>query len=336
MAIRLRVEIGKPCRAGRVFRDLRREFVLFLVPRVGAQIEVRPARDALQFLETEGGIPVHQVVGLLGVVGEIFPRHVKDPDVVPADADVFPPGEAVFQPTILPFVLGTGMDEELDLQHVEFADAEQEVAGIDLVAESLAHLGDAEGQLARRGGQYVVEINEDALGRFGTQEGISPFFRYRPHLGLEHQVEGPRLGQVRGSAGGTHTLYLVGAPPALALAAVHQGVDEGLLMARVLPGQRIHQDGAVEPLHVIPFIDVAPPPGVHDVVLQLDAHRAVIVQALQAAVDFRARVDDSAALAEGDELFQRDSGHRGPFRFVQWGDGWQRGASGTPRTTGSP
>ena len=228
------------------------------------------------------------------------------------------------------------MDEELDLHHVEFADAEQEVAGIDLVAEPLAQLGDAEGQLARRGGQYVVEIDEDALGRLRAQVGKSTLFRNRTHLGLEHEVEGPRLGQVRGPAGGTRIPGLVGAPPSLALAAVHQGVDEGLLVTRILPGQRIHQDGAVEPLHVVPLIDVAPPPGVHDVVLQLDAHRAVIVQALQAAVDFRARVDDSAALAERDELFQRDGGHRVPFRFEQRGDDRQRGASGTPRTTRSP
>ena len=315
MAVRLRIEIGKARRAGRVLLHFRREFVLLLVPRMGAQVEVRPAGYALQFLVAERGVTVHQVVGLLGIVGEILPRHVEDTDGVAAHTDVFPPGEPVLQPPVLPLVLRAGMDEELDLQHVEFPYAEQEVAGIDLVAEPLAHLGDAEGQLARRGGQHVVEIHEYALGRFRAQVRVGVFFRDRAHPGLEHQVEGPRFGQIRGTARGTGGSDLVGAPPTLALAAVHQGVDEGLLVTRVLPCQRVHQDGAVQPLHVIPLIDVPPPPGIHDVVLQFDAHRAVIVQALQPAVDFGARVDDSAAFAERDELFQRGSGHREPFRL---------------------
>ena len=63
------------------------------------------------------------------------------------------------------------MAEELDLHLLELARAEREVARRDLVAEALAHLGDAERHADARAVEHVLEVDEDALGRLGPQEG---------------------------------------------------------------------------------------------------------------------------------------------------------------------
>ena len=67
------------------------------------------------------------------------------------------------------------MAEELDLHLLELARAEGEVARRDLVAEALAHLGDAERHVDAAAVDDVLEVDEDALRRLGTQEG-RPFF----------------------------------------------------------------------------------------------------------------------------------------------------------------
>ena len=54
-------------------------------------------------------------------------------------------------PVVEPLQIGTGLAEELELHLLELADAEDEVARGDLVAEALAYLADAEGQLAAGG-----------------------------------------------------------------------------------------------------------------------------------------------------------------------------------------
>ena len=64
-----------------------------------------------------------------------------------------------------------GMAEELDLHLLELARAEGEVARRDLVAEALADLGDAERDADAAAVEDVLEVDEDALGRLGPQEG---------------------------------------------------------------------------------------------------------------------------------------------------------------------
>ena len=49
-------------------------------------------------------------------------------------------------------------------------------------------------------------------------------------------------------------------------------------------------------------VDVVAPPGVLDVPLQLDAERAVVPEAVEAAVDLARREDEPPALAERDQL----------------------------------
>ena len=63
-----------------------------------------------------------------------------------------------------------GLAEEFQLHLLELARAEREVAGRDLVAEGFADLRDARmGSLLARRAQNVVEVDEDALRRLGTE-----------------------------------------------------------------------------------------------------------------------------------------------------------------------
>ena len=61
------------------------------------------------------------------------------------------------------------MAEEFDLHLLEFAAAERVIARIDLVAERLANLGDAERKLEPRAVEHVLVVDEDALRRFRAQ-----------------------------------------------------------------------------------------------------------------------------------------------------------------------
>src|SRR5690606_20159457 len=80
------------------------------------------------------------------------------------------------------------------LHLLELARAENEVAGGDLVAETLADLGEAERRLLARRGLLLTEVDEDALGRFGAQV-VQPLFGVDwAEVGLEQAVEHARLG----------------------------------------------------------------------------------------------------------------------------------------------
>ena len=87
------------------------------------------------------------------------------------------------------------MAEELDLHLLELARAEREIARRDLVAETLADLGDAERNSHPGAVDDVLEIDEDPLGRLRAQEGRALFAAQGADIRLEHQVEFARLGQ---------------------------------------------------------------------------------------------------------------------------------------------
>ena len=136
--------------------------------------------------------------------------------------------------------------EVLHLHLLELAGAEDEVLGGDLVAERLAHLGDAEGRLLAGGLDHVGEVDEHALGRLRPQVGHRPLVLQRAGVGLEHQVEGPGLGELGGPAVGADAVDLVLAPALVAVPAVDQGIGEVGQVARGLPHRRRRQDGGVQ------------------------------------------------------------------------------------------
>src|SRR5690606_21693512 len=91
-------------------------------------------------------------------------------------ADMFALETQIVEP--LPDILAPGLEQVLPLAFAdkilylhlfELAHAEKEVAGSDLIAESLADLGDAERQLRAHGVDHVLEVHKDALGGLGTK-----------------------------------------------------------------------------------------------------------------------------------------------------------------------
>ena len=72
-------------------------------------------------------------------------------------------------PVLEPLQILAGLAEELQLHLLEFAHAEDEVAGRYLVAEGLAYLANARGQLLARGAHGVGEVDEYALRGLGAQ-----------------------------------------------------------------------------------------------------------------------------------------------------------------------
>ena len=75
-------------------------------------------------------------------------------------------------------------------------------------------------------------------------------------------------------------------------------------MAARPPHVGVHEDGGVEPDHVVAAPDEALPPGPLHVVLELDAEGAVVPGAGEAAVYLAALEQEAPALAKGGECCQ--------------------------------
>ena len=70
-----------------------------------------------------------------------------------------------------------------------------------------------------------------------------------------------------------------------------------------LPNLRMHDDCRIEPNDVFPHAGHAFPPQFFHVALQFGAERAVIPEAIQAAVNLAGLEDEPPAFAEADDLF---------------------------------
>src|SRR5205807_3136721 len=76
-----------------------------------------------------------------------------------------------------------------DLHLLELTAAEGVVPRVDFIAERLANLGDSERQLEAGAVEDVAEVDEDALGGFGTEVSNRGGVVQSPNIGLEHQVK---------------------------------------------------------------------------------------------------------------------------------------------------
>ena len=164
---------------------------------VAAKVEVRAAVDAFQLLEAHGELEL-DVAGRVGVVRQL--DVVVEAVVLHGQAQGAVPLHAVLLPVGVPLHLGAGLHEELHLHLLELAHAEHELPRHDLVAEGLAGLRDAEGDLHPRALLHVEEVHEDALCRFGAEVDRAALTAHAAQLGGEHQVELPHLGPVGGTA----------------------------------------------------------------------------------------------------------------------------------------
>jgi hypothetical protein len=169
-----------------------------------------------------------------------------------------------------------------------------------------------EGQLQAIGLLDVLEVHEHPLGGLGPEVDRGVLRRDGPEGRLEHQVELALLGEVLRAAAraevaalGVGLRSVVGAEPGLALQAVDERVVEAVDVARGPPDRGVHDDGAVEPDHVLAAVDHGAPPLVHHVPLELDPERAVVVGRLEPAVDLARGEDEAAPLAQRDDLLHQ-------------------------------
>src|SRR5690349_7141150 len=173
-------------------------------------------------------------------------------------ADDAVPDPALLHPVLVPGLVLARLDEELHLHLLELTGAEDEVARRDLVAEGLADLGDAEGRLLAGEAEHVLEVDEDALRRLRSQVDLRALARDRADVGLEHQVELARLGELAAALraaqlgagvaalGFDRLTQMVLAPALLALAqALDERVGEAFEVAGRFPDPRVLEDRRV-------------------------------------------------------------------------------------------
>ena len=153
------------------------------------QVEVAASGDALELLHAEGELE-HDVRGTLRIVGELLGRVRVEGELGARDTDGFEPSQAAFDPILVGGgPIGSWRDKVFDLHLLELTGAEDEVARIDFVAESLTDLGDAEGQLHAACVDDVLEVDEDALGGLRTEIGGGRRVLHGADVSLEHHVE---------------------------------------------------------------------------------------------------------------------------------------------------
>ena len=307
--------------------------VFAAVLRVGFEVEVRAVGNAPQLAPAERE-QEFDVCRALAVVRKLGLFVLAQLDVRLSHAEREQEVFAVVLPVGVPFEVGAGLAEELQLHLLKLARAEREVAGRDLVAKRFADLRDAERDLAARGALHVAEVDEDALGGFRAQVQLGGRVFRNALEGLKHQVELTDAGKVGLAAFraddavvGDELLHLlvapavrtdvqavffrigfdqlVGAEARLAGLAVHQRVGKTAHVAAGHPGFGVHEDGGVHAHVVGAFLHKLAPPGLFDVVFKFHAQRAVVPGVGKAAVNFAARKDKAAALAQRHDLIHR-------------------------------
>ena len=323
------------------------------------------------FFARDGVGVVNRLAAFLGVLGKVVVRSVGDaPKLAPAECEVIfkiggrfgieaqllggmiaqvqifrfhtegkkPIAAEVF-PIFKPFEVGAGLAEELQLHLLEFAGAEREVAGRDLVSEGFTDLCDTERHAHTGRTLDVLEVHEDALRRFGTKvDGVRAVLGDALE-GLKHQIELADRSEIGVAADGAnnlmlgnkrfervvvHTLHgdvhfmllnvvfdeVIRAVARLASLAVHEGIGEAAEVPRSLPRAGVHEDCAVYARVVGVFLHEFFPPRLFDVVFELYAQRTVVPRVREPAVNFTAREDKPAVFTKGNELFHR---HRSFF-----------------------
>src|SRR5690606_13887841 len=94
---------------------------------------------------------------------------------------------------------------------------------------------------------------------------------------------------------GIRTRRMIGAEALLRDQAIDERIGEAREMTRSLPHLRVHDDRCVETDDVLALVDHRAPPLVHDVALELDAERSVVISAPEPSIDL-ARLKHEASL----------------------------------------
>ena len=284
--------------------------ILARVLAVTREIPVTAIVNAFDFLPAEGEQELHVSRGVR-IVGELVGFVWTMAGHALGEAQVAVEAHSLVAPVLEPLLALGGVDEELHLRLFELPRAEGEVSRCDLVAEGLADLTDPEGHLLACRLANALEVGEDRLAGLGTQERDRRGFLRRPDLGLQHQVERHRVGQIVLGASfsriaGTGFVELVCAKALLAGPAVDHRVREVVDVARGFPGARVANDAAVYAHDIGTFAHHTIPPNGLQVVLELDAQRAVVPEPVDAAVDLARLKDEAAPRAQRHDLLDGD------------------------------
>jgi hypothetical protein len=196
------------------------------------------------------------------------------------------------------------LDEVLHLHLLELTGAEDEVARSDLVAERLAGLRNAERELAAHRCLDLDKVHEDPLSGLGTQPHHVFVALQGPDVGLEHQVEVARIGELVAAAVGTVALYVVGPVAGIAVHALHQRIGEHLEMARRFPRLRMKNHRGIEADDVVPELHHRAPPGAFDVLFHLNAQGAIVPSGTKTAVNFCRLIDKAPSLGKVDDRIE--------------------------------
>ena len=294
---------------------------------MAAQVVVGAVRNAPQLAPVGEREGILDVGGGTAVEGQLGGLVVAQTQVLLLDAEAQQPVFAVILPVSEPLQIGARLAEELALHLLELAGTEGEVARRDLIAEGLAYLTHAEGQLAAGGALDVGEVDEDALCGLRAEIAGGRAVLGDADGGLEHQVELADGGEVMLAADGADDVLvlgdelvhlvkahgidvdlrvlvpdeLVGAVACLAGAAVQQRVGEAGDVAGGDPSLGVHDDGRIQTNVVRAFLHEFLQPSLLDVVLELNAQRAIVPAVCKAAVDLGTGENITTVLAEIDD-----------------------------------
>jgi hypothetical protein len=97
---------------------------------------------------------------------------------------------------------------------------------------------------------------------------------------------------------------LVSTETFVASKAVHERVREVTHVARSLPNAGIQKNRAIETEHIVTAGHELLPPEILDVALEFHAIRTVVPSIGEAIINFGTRENESAALAEGDDVLE--------------------------------
>src|SRR6185369_16316982 len=233
---------------------------------------------------------------------QLLARNFIQKEILAIDTEGAKPLEVLFDPIVHELrVLGGWRDEILHLHLLELASSQNEVSRRHFVAERLTDLRDTERQFTPHRRLHIQEVDEYALSGFRPQisqrGGI--IICNRAQFRLQHGVERPGFGPVARTTGRTLVIgNLVGAKTAFALAAIDQPIIKRRLVTRVLPNETIENDRRVDTLDIVTFVDKPAPPGLLDVIAELDAKWAIIPRTAESAINFGRRENKTSPLGE--------------------------------------
>ena len=239
------------------------------------------------------------------------------------------PAKPFGAPVLVQLAIRPRLAEVLHLHQLELAQPKDEVSRRDLVAKSLALLGDAEREPAPRRVHHVREVDEHALRGLGAQPDLRRVLLHRADERLEHEVELPRRGERAAALRAARRVGRLAArdaarprdgPHASASCTCPVQSTRGSVKPATCP-LATHTSGfmridRLDALDVVAKVHHRLPPALPDVAAQAHTERSEVVHSVEPAVDLARRVHEAALLAQRDELLddvrlRRVLGHGG-------------------------